>query len=317
VIGYLARRLLGALITLLGTTVVVFSLVRLVPADPAVTIAGPKADPQTLAAIRRDLHLEDPLPVQYVRYLGRLVRGDLGRSYLTRRPVREAIAERVGATAALAFTSLTLAFAGGLALGTVTAGRHGSATDLGVLVGSMVVLSLPVFWVGMLLLYWAGFRWQLLPLGGTGSVAHLVLPALTLAAGLLAYYARLVHANLLAVLRADFVRTARAKGLPAWQVYGRHALRNALVPVVTVLGVDFAALMSGVVLTETVFNWPGLGRLAVEAIFRLDMPVVMGTVLFSGAVVVAANLVIDLLSPVIDPRITRGDPGHRVRTRPG
>jgi len=300
------KRVLRALTTLLGTTLIIFILVRVVPADPAVSIAGPKADPETLAAIRKDLGLDDPLPVQYGRYVGRLIHGDLGRSYMTGRRVADVIAERVPATALLAAVSLSLGFLAGLVVGIATAARRGSAIDVAVLVGTLVGLSLPTFWLGNLLIYGFSYRLKLLPLGGYGTVWHLVLPAATLAILEFFFYARFVHTNVGGTLASDYIRTARAKGTPPTRVYFVHALRNALIPIVTLLGLDIAALMSGVVLTETVFNWPGLGRLAVQAVFDLDIPLVAGTVLFSAVLVLAANLAVDLLYGVIDPRVRHG-----------
>jgi peptide/nickel transport system permease protein len=306
VTGYLVRRILRAVSTLLGTTLVLFVLVRVVPADPAVSIAGPKADPETLAAIRKDLGLDDPLPVQYGRYVWQLAHGDLGRSYLTGRRVADVIVERVPATALLGLTALGLGFLLGLVTGVATAARQGSRADLAVLLGTLVGLSLPTFWIGNLLIYAFGYRMRLLPLGGYGTFRHLVLPAATLALVEFFFYARFVHSNVGGTLASDYVRTARAKGVGPLRLYFRHALRNALIPIVTLLGLDVAALMSGVVLTETVFNWPGLGRLAVQAVFSLDIPVVAGTMLFSASLVLGANLVVDLLYGVIDPRVRHG-----------
>ena len=305
-IGYLVRRVLRAVTTLLGTTLIIFVLVRVVPADPAVSIAGPKADAETLAMIRKDLGLDDPLVVQYGRYLGRLARGDFGRSYMNGRRVAEVIADRLPATALLAATSLALGFLAGLVVGIVTAARRGSAIDVGVLLGTLVGLSIPTFWLGNLLIYEFSYRLKLLPLGGYGTLRHLVLPAATLALGEFFFYARFVHTNVGGTLASDYIRTARAKGTPPARLYFVHALRNALIPIVTLLGLDIAALMSGVVLTETVFNWPGLGRLAVQAVFNLDVPLVSGTVLFSAVLVLFANLAVDLLYGVIDPRVQRG-----------
>src|SRR5579883_3416389 len=293
--GYLARRLLRAATTLLGTTLILFVLVRVVPADPAVSIAGPKA-----------LGLDDPLPVQYGRYLWALVHGDLGRSYVTGRGVAALIGERLPATALLAVTSLAIGFALGVGVGLLTAARQGSAADLGVLLATLVGLSIPTFFVGNLLIYLFGYRLRWLPLGGYGGVRHLLLPAATLAFVELLFYARFVHTSVSGTLASDYVRTARAKGVRPLALYLRHALRNALVPIVTLLGLDVASLMSGVVLTETVFNWPGLGRLAVQAVFSLDIPLVAGTVLFSAVLVLACNLAVDLLYGVIDPRVQHG-----------
>jgi peptide/nickel transport system permease protein len=304
-IGYALRRILRGLSTLLGTTLLIFILVRVVPADPAVSIAGPKADPETLATIRKDLGLDDPVVVQYGRYLGRLAHGDLGRSYMTSRRVADVIADRVPATALLAGTSLALGFFAGLVIGIATAARRGSAIDVAVLLGTLIGMSIPTFWLGNLLIYEFSYRLKLLPLGGYGTLRHLILPATTLAIGEFFFFARFVHTNVAGTLSSDYIRTARAKGVPPGRLYFAHALRNALIPIVTLLGLDMAGLMSGVVLTETVFNWPGLGRLAVQAVFALDIPLVAGTVLFSGVLVLVANLVVDLLYGVIDPRIQR------------
>ncbi|MFI5365970.1 MAG: ABC transporter permease [Candidatus Binatia bacterium] len=298
----LLQRLAWSVVILFGVSILTFAIAFIIPSDPARTVAGPKADPETLAAIRKELGLDQALPVQYARYVGRLLHGDLGRSYLTRQSVVQAILDRLPATAYLAVTSLAAAVLIGVALGCLTALRAGSSTDLAVLVGSLVVLSFPVFWLGMMLLYVFAYRLRLFPLGGFGAL-NVVLPATALALGTAAYYTRLLHTNLREVLDQDYVRTAHAKGLPPRQVYGKHALRNALLPLVTLLGLDFAGLMSGVVLTETVFNWPGLGRLAVDAVFNQDIPMIMGTVLFSSILVVGANLIVDLLYLVIDPRI--------------
>ena len=304
--AYFVRRILRALSTLLGTAFIIFMLVRVVPADPAVSIAGPKADPETLAAIRKDLGLDDPLVVQYGRYVWQLAHADLGRSYMTGRRVSDVILARVGATALLAVTSLGIGFLLGLVVGVATAARRGSAIDVAVLLATLVGLSFPPFWLGNLLIYQFSYRLRLLPLGGYGSVWNLILPATTLAIVEFFFYARFVHTNVAATIASDYIRTARAKGAPPVRLYLVHALRNALIPIVTVLGLDIASLMGGLVLTETVFNWPGLGRLAVQAVFGLDIPLVAGTVLFAAVLVLLANLIVDLLYGLIDPRVQRG-----------
>jgi len=298
----LLQRVGWSVVILLGVTFLTFTIAFIIPSDPARTVAGPKADRETLAAIRQEMGLDQPLPIQYARYLGRLLHGDFGRSYLTRQSVREAVLERLPATAYLALTSLAAAALIGIVLGCATALRQGSAIDLTVLAGSLVILSLPVFWVGMMLLYFFAYRLRLFPLGGFG-LRNVVLPACALALNGAAYYARVLHTNLRTVLEEDYVRTARAKGLSSLSVYGKHALRNALIPLVTLLGLDLAGLLSGVVLTETVFNWPGLGRLAVDAVFNQDIPMIMGTVLFGAMLVVGANMLVDVVYTIIDPRI--------------
>lgn len=300
----LLQRLGWSLVILAGVSFVTFVIAFVIPSDPARTVAGPKADPDTLAAIRKEMGLDLPVPVQYARYVERLMHGDLGRSYLTGQNVAQEIVDRLPATAYLALTSLAGAALLGILFGCVTALWQGTAVDLVVLVGSLIALSLPVFWVGMMLLYFIAYRAHLLPLGGYGML-NVILPAGALLLGNAAYYMRLLHTNLRTVLAEDYIRTARAKGLPPLWVYGKHALRNAVIPLVTLLGLDFASLMSGVVLTETVFNWPGLGRLAVDSVFNQDIPMIMGTVLFSAVLVVGANIVVDVLYLVIDPRIRR------------
>ncbi len=299
----LLQRLGWAVVILFGVSALTFVLAFVVPSDPARTVAGPKADRETLELIRHEMGLDAPVAVQFGRYLARLVRGDLGRSYVTRENVRDAIIERLPATLFLALSSLALAIVIGIASGTFTSLRVGSGVDIGVLVLSLAILSVPVFWLGILLLDVIGYRLRWLPLGGFGGLRFVLLPASALALRYAAYYGRIVHTNMRQVVNEDYVRSARAKGLGPVAVYGRHALRNALIPVTTLVGLDFAGLMGGVVLTETVFNWPGLGRLAVDAVFNLDIPMIMGTVQFSALLVVVANMLIDILYLVIDPRI--------------
>ena len=300
---YLAGRLAWALVILLGTTWITFAIVFVVPGDPARVVAGPRADAATLATIRHELGLDRSVTAQYGGYLWRLLHGDLGRSYANREPVATTLARRLPATATLAFTGLAIAVAVGLVGGLATAPFAGGVVDRASLVGSLAILSAPVFWLGMIALYWVGYRWRLVPLGGSGTLRHLVLPATVLGIGTGVYYARLLHTNLQDVLALDYIRAARARGVGPVRLLAVHALRNAALPLLTIVGLDLAALMNGVVLTETVFHWPGLGRLAFDAVLALDVPVIMGTVLLSAALVVATNLVVDLLYRIVDPRI--------------
>jgi peptide/nickel transport system permease protein len=295
----IVQRLGWAVVVLAGVTLLSFVL-TLAAGDPARLVAGPKADEQTVAQIRRELGLDRPLYVQFARYVGRLLHGDLGRSHVTRQPVLAAITERLPATAYLALSSWVLAATAGILTGCLSVVYR--RREKIVLAASLVALSVPPFWLGLVLLYIVAYRLQWLPLGGYGA-PHVILPALALATGYAAYYARLVHTNMSAVVDQDYVRTARAKGLSSLAVYGQHALRNALIPVVTVLGLDLAGLMSGVVLTETIFHWPGVGRLAVEAVFNQDIPMILGAVLLSAVLVVLSSIVVDLLYRVIDPRV--------------
>lgn len=303
---YLVSRLAWALVILFGTTFITFAIVFLVPGDPARVVAGPRADAATLAAIRHELGLDQSLPVQYGRYIARLAHGDLGRSYATRQPVATTLKRRVPATATLACAGLLIAIVVGLAGGLLTAPFAGTWLDRTALVASLALLSAPVFWLGMLGLYYVGFRWRLVPLGGAGSLRHLLLPALVLGVGTGVYYARLLHTNLQEVLHQDYIRAARARGVGPVRLIAVHALRNAALPLLTVIGLDFASLMNGVVLTETVFHWPGLGRLAFDAVLALDVPIIMGTVLLSASLVVFTNLAVDLLYRLVDPRIQLG-----------
>ena len=300
----LLRRVAWSLVVIAGAACIAFAIVFLIPADPARTLAGPKADPETVAAIRRDLGLDRPLAAQLAAYAGRLVRGDLGRSYLTHRPVVNEVLDRLPATVLLGSVSLALSLLLGAATAALTAPRKGSKADLAVLGASLVVLSMPVFWLGEILLDVFGYRLRILPLGGYGGLDHLALPALTLALPGAAFYSRLLHESLADELGADYVRTARAKGISGWRLYLRHALPNAAGPLLSVVGLDLAGLLGGVVLTETVFDWPGIGRLAVEAVFNQDVPMVMATTILGSALVVAASLLVDLVRRWLDPRLT-------------
>jgi peptide/nickel transport system permease protein len=293
-------------VTLWGTSLLVFLIAFVVPADPARAYAGAHADPQAIEDIREELGLNDPLLVQYGRFLGRAVRGDFGRSFITGEEVLPAIWRRFPATLLLALGGLFVQLVLGLPLGILTAKKKDTLTDRTVLVLGMVALSVPVFWLGHTLQYRFAYRWGWLPVAGYGGLAHLILPSITLGLGGAAYYARLVHSNMVDVLQADYVRTARAKGLPESVVLVRHAFRNALIPVLTILGLDLAHLLSGVVFTETVFAWPGIGLLAMQAVLNLDLPMIMGTVLFSAFLVVAANIVVDVIYRFVDPRIGEG-----------
>lgn len=307
-LGYLIRRLLGAFGILVGVSFITFGVAFLVPSDPARVLAGPRASAETIASIRRELGLDDPVPVQYARYVARAARGDLGRSYLTGERVAEAIRSRLAATALLGGTAWVcwLLFGIGLAL-LVTAGagegQEESWRDQALLTFSILGTSVPTFWLGIVLLYLFAARWRLLPDAGYGTPAHLVLPVATLTVYGAAYYARVARESLRQTLSQEYIRTARAKGLSRAQVLLRHALRNALLPLVTLAGVDLAALLSGVVFTESVFAWPGIGQLAVQSVFALDLPMILGCVLLSAVFVVLANLAVDLLYPLLDPRI--------------
>ena len=300
---YLLRRLVFGAAVLIGTSLITFALAFVVPADPAVAIAGAKADPQTLATIRHELGLDQPVYVQYARYLDRAIHGDLGRSYIRRENVTDLIVSRFPATAVLAIAAMAVSLILGIPMGVVAAAYNRRALDNVLLVIALALVSMPVFWLGTMLLIVGGLYLRSFPLGGFGDWRSLVLPTLTLALGSAGYYSRILQTNLAEALGQDYIRTARGKGLSRMRAMLKHAMANALLPLVTLAGLDLAGLLSGVVLTETVFNWPGIGRLAFEAIFNLDIPLIMGTVLFSAFIIVAANLAVDILYAWLDPRI--------------
>ncbi|HVH10665.1 MAG TPA: ABC transporter permease [Gemmatimonadales bacterium] len=299
-VGY---RLLLTLPTLVGVLVVAFWLLNVAPGDPVTAMVGERADRATIARLRAELRLDDPLPVQFGHYVWGVVRGDLGRSYITQRPIARDLAERFPKTVELALAAMTLAALTGITLGTVSAVRPGSVADRVAMFFSYLGVSFPVYWVGLLLIlvFALGLGW--LPPSGAGGLAALVLPALTLGMRSIAFLSRITRAAMLDVLSSDFVRTARAKGLGEAAVILRHAFRNALVPVITVLGLDTGNYLTGSILTETIFGWPGVGRYVLAAIEKRDLPAVQGSVLFLSLVFVVVNLVTDLLYAKADPRI--------------
>jgi len=292
---------------LFGITLLVFLLNAAALGDPARAAMGQRADPEALERLRREYALDRPLPVQYATWIGRLARGDLGTSFREQRPVTEVIAERLPATVRLALAATLVAVVLGVAAGTLAAVRPGSVLDHALMGAAVLGISTPVFWLGMMLALVFAVTLGWLPVSGYGggSLAHLVLPALTLGALHTGTVARMTRSSLLEVVRQDYVQTARAKGLPERVVLGKHALRNALIPVVTVIGIGLADLLVGAPLTETVFAWPGLGRLLVAAVGQRDLPVVMGAVLVFALVYVVGNLLVDLAYLLIDPRTRR------------
>jgi peptide/nickel transport system permease protein len=297
------RRLVLLVATLLGVATLVFAFLHLVPGDPVEVMLGESAAPADVAALRHDLGLDRPLAVQYAQFLGRALRGDLGQSIAFRAPVGSVIAARYPATLELAAAALLLALMVALPLGVVAALRPRSALDRVARVASLAGVCVPTFSLGPLLILVFSIHLGWLPVSGRGSLAHLVLPAVTLALGMAGILVRLTRASMLGALAEDYVRTARAKGAPAWRVVAVHALRNALLPVVTVAGLQAGALLAGAVITETIFAWPGLGRLVVQAIEARDYPLVQGCALAIGASYVAVNTLTDLLQRAIDPRL--------------
>ena len=301
--AFLLRRLLLAIPTLAGVLVVVFLLLYVAPGDPVQEMVGERADAETIARLRRELRLDDPIHVQFGHYAGGVLRGDLGTSYITGRPILRDIAERFPKTLLLAATAMVLAAIVGITIGVVSARWPGGWLDRFSLGAAYLGISFPVYWVGLLLilLFAVTLRW--LPPSGYGRAQYLVLPALALGSRSIAFLARVTRSSMLEVLGSDFVRTARAKGLIERAVVVRHALRNALIPVITVLGLEFGYYLTGSILTETIFSWPGLGRYVVNAISRRDLPAIQGSVLFLSVVFVAVNLLTDLAYAKADPRV--------------
>ena len=300
---YLLKRVLLALPVLLGVSIVVFTMIRLIPGDPAQLMAGQAATQEIITEIRRDLGLDRPIVVQYAYFLRNAIRGDLGHSLFNRAPVTEELALRFPRTLRLGLASMLVAAAIGVPAGIISATRHLSWVDSLVMVVALAGVSMPVFWLGLNLILIFAVRLQWLPAIGHESWAHLILPAVTLGAASAAIIARMTRSAMLEVLRQDYVRTARAKGVAEPTVIGRHALRNALIPVVTVAGLQLGTLLGGAVLTESVFAWPGVGRLLVDAVLARDYPIIQGTVLLIATTFVLLNVLVDLLYAVLDPRI--------------
>ena len=307
----IVRRLLVSLPALLGVLFLCFVLLQVVPTDPAVLVAGADAKPEVVEAVRKDLGLDRPLLVQFGDYILRVLQGDLGRSLLSNKLVSEELAETIGPTVELMLGSMLLAAPLGLLLGTLAAVHRGTVLDRAVVALSVAGVSMPVFFVGLLLIQYVGFHWNLLPFTGRtgpvwdGGLAALVLPSLTLGSVLVGPVARITRTAVLEVLGADYVRTARAKGLKERVVIVHHALRNALIPVVTLVGLQAAFLLGGAVVTETIFSWPGVGRLAVGAITTSDYPTAQGAIMILALAFLLINLLVDVLYVVLDPRVQR------------
>ncbi|HXC52738.1 MAG TPA: ABC transporter permease [Candidatus Limnocylindrales bacterium] len=301
-------RRLGALVpTLFGVATLVFLLLHVVPGDPVDVMIGESAAPAARAELRTRLGLDEPLGVQYARWLGAIAHGDLGSSIRSGKPVASLVAARIPATALLAVAALIVAVTIGIPLGTAAAATRGSAIDRFALAASLAAVATPTFWTGPMLVLLLSVALGWLPVAGSGTPAHLVLPAITLGAGMSGILIRMTRASLLETLSDDYVRTARAKGASPMRVLFVHALPNALTPVLSVLGLQLGAVLAGAVVTETIFAWPGLGRLVVESIQARDYPVVQGAVLVVATTTVLANLAAEIAQALVDPRI--GDAG--------
>lgn len=306
----LAGRLLSLVPVLLGLSVLTYGLLALVPGDPVITLLGLEADPQSIATLRARYALDQPLPVRFLSWLGHALTGDLGRSIQTGRPVLATVGAALVPTLQLAAAALLVSLLIAIPAGVVAATRRGRPADAAASLAALAGLSLPSFWLGILLILAFSINWPLLPSSGYAAfteapieaLRHLILPAVTLGAALAAATMRMTRGAMLDVLPAEFVRTARAKGLTDRRVVWRHALRAALVPVVTLVGVQLGQLLGGVVVTETVFAWPGVGKLIVDAIFARDYPVVQGAILVTATLFVLINLATDTLCLLLDPR---------------
>jgi peptide/nickel transport system permease protein len=300
---YLAQRLVASAVTLLGVSVIVFLMVRVLPGDPAQVLAGLLATEEDVARLRVDLGLHQPLHVQYGIFLTRLSHGNLGRSARTSQPVLEELKPRLRSTLTLAVVSAALASVAGVTAGALAATRPYSRFDYILSLATLFGVSMPTYWLGLMLIIVFAVHLNWLPAAGSDGARSLVLPALTLAAFSVALIARMTRATMLEVLGQEYVRTARAKGVGETLVVARHALRNALVPILTVAGLQFGTLLGGAVLTESVFGWPGMGLLLIESIFSRDYAMVQGIVLVFSTLFILTNLAVDLLYVAIDPRI--------------
>jgi ABC-type dipeptide/oligopeptide/nickel transport system permease component len=300
---YVVLRLLWIVPVVLGVSLIVFSIMKMVPGDVAQVIAGLDGTAEDVELIRRELGLDRPLPEQYLTFLWRSLQGDFGRSAVTKRPVAEEIASRIGPTAELAIAAFAVSIVVGLIAGIVSATQRYTIWDNLATLISLIGVSMPVFWLGLMLVLLFSVTLGWLPSSGAGTMAQLVLPALALGSASTAIIARQTRSGLLEVLNQDYVRTARAKGLTEQVVLVRHALKNALIPTITVAGLQVGFLMGGAVLAETVFARPGLGRLLVDSIARRDIPVVQTTIMLLSVTFVLVNLVVDLLYVKLDPRI--------------
>jgi ABC-type dipeptide/oligopeptide/nickel transport system permease component len=300
---FLLGRLLLLVPTLLGVLALTFLLLYVAPGDPVQAMVGERADPETLARLRAELHLDDPLHVQFAHYVGGVARGDLGTSYITRRPILTDLLQRFPWTLRLAGAAMLFAAVTGIGIGIYGAWRPGGWADRISALGAYLGVSFPVYWVGLILILLFAVHLRWLPPSGAGGPAYLILPAIALGMRSVAFLSRMTRAAMQEILSSDFVRTARAKGLGEGRVVLGHAFRNALLPVVTVLGLDFGSYLTGSILTETIFSWPGIGRYVLTAIDKRDLPAIQGSILFLSLVFVLVNLLTDLLYAKVDPRV--------------
>jgi len=300
---YVVKRLLSTIPVLFGISLLLFFMLRMLPGDPAQVLAGQMASPEDIKIIRHQLGLDRPIIVQYGLFLSRLVRFDLGRSARTQNPVISEVWARLPNTVLLAVAAITLACLFGIPAGIISATRPYTWIDYLFTSMALFGISMPVFWLGLMLVVIFSVVLQWLPAGGTGSWKHIILPSFTLAAFVVAFITRMTRASMIEALSQDYTTTARSKGLKERVVIVKHALKNALIPIITVVGLQFGLLLGGAVLTETVFAWPGVGRLIVDSILARDYPVIQGTILIFGLLYILVNLFVDMIYAFIDPRI--------------
>jgi peptide/nickel transport system permease protein len=305
VLNYAIKRLLLFIPILLGVATVTFFLVYVLPGDPVLSMVGERYDEETIEQLRRDMHLDRPLFVQYGYFIAGLARFDFGKSYVTGEPVWDSVRKRFPYTFRLALFAMLISATIGIGVGVLAAWKWRTPFDYLAMGGTIIGISMPVFWLGVLLVYVFSMKLGILPASGYGggSLKHIILPAFTLAMASAAYVARITRSSMLDVIREHYIQTARAKGVSDGRVLFGHALRNALLPIVTVVGTDFGSYLSGAVLTESIFAWPGLGRFTLDAILKRDIPSIQGAVLFMAIAFMTVNLVVDLLYAWIDPRV--------------
>ncbi|EJL41993.1 ABC transporter permease [Brevibacillus agri] len=312
------RRLVDLIPTLFVVATTVFIITRLIPGDPAAVLLGPQASPDEIAKMRESLGLNQPLYLQYVEFLGSLLQGDLGTSLGYNQPVMSLIMERFPNTLLLSACALALSLLIGIPAGIISATKQYSVWDYTVMILSLVGVSMPIFWLGVMLVLYFSVHLGWLPATGMGSlsegfgsvVTHLILPSIALSTIPMATFARITRSSMLEVIRQDYIKTARAKGLREFFVVWKHALKNAMTPLLTVMGMQISSMLGGAVLTETIFSWPGMGRLVVDAIENRDFVVVQGTVLFIAVIFVLINLLVDILYTVVNPRVKLSNKGE-------
>ena len=300
---YLGKRLVWLAIVLWAVVTITFLIIYVAPADPVQAVTGGRVPPDVVASIRHQYGFDRPLWAQYYRFWERLAHGDLGYSFATAQDVRDAVLSRVRATAELALAGVAVELVIGIPAGVIAALHRGRWVDRATVTLIVVGLGTPTFWLGILLIYFFAYKIPIFPINGYGGLRHLVLPALTIGITGAAYYARLLRSKMLEIMDQDFVRASRARGLAKRKIFTRHVLRNSLIPVVTWLGMDLGYFLSGIVVVEVVFGWPGIGMLTYQAISQFDTPMIVGTVLLSACAIAVLNVLVDLIYPLLDPRI--------------